>query len=65
MLNVHVRVNDGTTGKPTPVRLRITDREGVYRPPLGRLAAFSTAPGVDVGDQVRLDGANYAFIDGA
>ena len=64
MFNVHVRVNDSATGKPTPVRLRITDAQGVYRPPLGRLASFSTAPEVDVGDQVRLDGANYAYIDG-
>jgi hypothetical protein len=65
MLNVHVRVNDGATNKPTPVRLRITDAAGVYRPPLGRLAEFGTAPGVEVGDQIRLGGENHAFIDGA
>ena len=64
MFNVHVRVNDAATGKPTPVRLRITDADGTYRPPLGRLTSFSTEPGVDVGDQVRLDGVNFAYIDG-
>lgn len=65
MFNVHVRVNDGATGKPTPVRLRITDAQGVYRPPLGRLASFPTAPGVEVGDQVMLGGEEFAYIDGA
>ena len=35
---VHVRVNDAVAGRPTPVRLRVTDAEGNYYPPLGRLA---------------------------
>jgi hypothetical protein len=65
MLTVHLRVNDEATGKPTPVRLRITDAGGTYRPPLGRLAHFALAPGLDVGGQVELDGRVFAFIDGA
>ena len=64
MLTVHLRVNDEATGKPIPVRLRITDDRGTCYPPLGRLADFATAPGVDVGGQVRLGGKSFAFIDG-
>jgi hypothetical protein len=47
MLTVHVRINDSSTGKPTPVRLRITDGAGVYHPPLGRQVHFATAEGAD------------------
>jgi hypothetical protein len=65
MLTVHVRVNDGTTGKPVPARLRISDSAGVYYPPLGRLARFRTGPGEDVGGQVLLAGRAHSFIDGA
>src|SRR4051794_41031890 len=65
MLNVHVRINDGRTGKPTAARLRITDAEGGYRPPLGRLARFRTGPGEDVGGQVLLGGKEWAHVDGA
>ena len=65
MLTVHVRITDSATGKPTPVRLRITDAAGVYHPPLGRYAHFRTGPGEDVGGQVRLDGQAFAYIDGA
>ena len=64
MLNVHVRVNDGATGKSTPVRLRITDAHGVYRPPLGRLGDFPAAPDVDIGDHLRIGDDDYAYIDG-
>src|SRR5207249_1732147 len=62
---VHVRVNDEATGRPVPTWLRITDAQGRYLPPLGRLAEFATAPGRDVGGQVRLGGETFAFIDGA
>ena len=65
MLNVHVRINDSRTGKPTAARLRITDGDGIYRPPLGRLARFRTGPGEDVGGQVSLHGEAWAYVDGA
>ena len=61
MFTVHLRINDGSTGKPIPVRLRITDAAGVCRPPLGRYAAFPTEPGEDVGGQVLLDGRAFAL----
>ena len=51
---VHLRINDLATGKPTPVRLRVTDSVGNYYAPLGRLKSFATAVGVDVGNNVLL-----------
>jgi hypothetical protein len=65
MLTVHVRVTDGATGKPTPVRLRISDADGRDHPPFGRQARFRTGPGEDVGGQVLLGGKPFSFIDGA
>src|SRR4051812_19839424 len=65
MLAVHVRINDEATNRPVAVCLRITDAAGRYCPPLGRLAEFATAPGRDVGGQVRLGAEAFAFIDGA
>jgi hypothetical protein len=64
MQNVHVRINDESTHQPIPVRLRISDDAGTHYPPLGRLADFTTTPGVDVGGQVRLGHERFAFIDG-
>jgi hypothetical protein len=62
---VHVRVNDAATGKPTPVRIRLTDADGNYYPPLGRLAHFATGRGQDVGGNLLLGAKQYAYIDGA
>jgi hypothetical protein len=64
MLTVHIRVNDASTGKPTPVRLRIFDAEGTHYVPFGRLDTFATAPGEDVGGQVQLGQARYFYTDG-
>jgi hypothetical protein len=64
MLTVHVRVSDAASGQPTPVRLRLTDAGGVCRMPFGRLTEFATAPGVDVGGQVCLGDAKFAYIEG-
>jgi hypothetical protein len=63
MLTVHVRVNDAS-GKPTPVRVRFLDAQGVYRAPLGRLAEFRTGAGQDVGGHLRLGDERFAYIDG-
>jgi hypothetical protein len=62
---VHVRVNDAATGRPTPVRLRLTDGEGNYFTPLGRLAEFATGRNQDVGGNVLLGMKPWAYIDGA
>jgi hypothetical protein len=64
MLTVHVRVSDAATGQATPVRLRLLDVAGVCRMPLGRLPQFAVGPGEDVGGQVRLGDAVFAYIDG-
>jgi hypothetical protein len=64
MQNVHVRVNDADTGRPTPVRIRFTDAAASYYAPLGRLAKFRTGPNEDVGGNVLVGGRAYAYIDG-
>lgn len=65
MHTVHVRVNDAATGKPTPCRVRLTDAEGRYYAPLGRLTEFAEDTGVDVGGNVMAGYDAYAYIDGA
>ena len=62
---VHVRVNDAATGKPTPVRLRITDAAGRYFAPFGHAAEFPVGPGEAVGGDVVVGGQRWAYIDGA
>lgn len=64
-LNVHVRVIDAETGKPTPVRIRFAGANGDYFPPLGRPADFPTGRNEVVGESVYLGGKHYAYIDGA
>src|SRR5262249_14213553 len=58
------RVNDAATGQPTPVRVRITDSQGVYYAPLGRLTHFASGPNEDVGGNVLVHGLPCAYIDG-
>jgi hypothetical protein len=61
---VHVRVNDATSGKPTPVRIRFSDDHGQYFAPLGRLTRFALSLENDVGGNLLLRGKEYAYIDG-
>jgi len=61
---VHVRVNDAATGRPTPVRLRLTGPDGAYFAPFGRLTDFATSPNQDVGGNLLYGGKAYAYIDG-
>lgn len=63
-LNVHVRVNDADTGKPTPVRIRFAGPKGEYFPPFGRPAEFPVGRNEDVGGHVYLNQKRYAYIDG-
>jgi hypothetical protein len=65
MQTVHVRVNDAATGQPTPCRLRLTNAEGEYFPPLGRLREFATGRNQDVGGNLLLGAKAYAYVDGA
>ena len=63
-LNVHVRVTDADTGRPTPARIRIGGPDGTYYPPLGRPVDFPVGRNEDVGGHVYLNGKRYAYIDG-
>ncbi|MBI1829895.1 MAG: hypothetical protein HYR84_00425 [Planctomycetes bacterium] len=64
MQQVHLRINDAATGKPTPVRLRITDAAGTYYAPFGRLTDFATGVNQDVGGNVLIGAKKWAYIDG-
>lgn len=61
---VHVRVNDAATGKPTPCRVRFTDADGNYFAPNGRLAKFAAGLNQGVGGNVYIGIKPYAYIDG-
>jgi hypothetical protein len=63
MLTVHVRVNDASTGKPTPVRMRLVDGNGVYHAPLGRMS--SPPSGALTEGNLLLNGSAYSHIDGS
>jgi hypothetical protein len=65
MLTVHIRITDAASGKPTPARLRLTDADGRYYAPFGRLTEFATGVGDAVGGNLLLGGQQFAYIDGA
>jgi hypothetical protein len=65
MIAVHLRINDAATGRPTPVRLRVSGPDGTAYPPLGRLAAFACGRGEDVGGHLRVGKESFAYVDGA
>jgi hypothetical protein len=65
MLTVHLRINDTATGKPTPVRLRISGPDATTYPPLGRVAEFATGRNEDVGAHLRLGRDRWCYVDGS
>lgn len=65
MLTIHLRINDTGTGKPTPVRLRISGPDGTHYAPFGRLTEFATGKNEDVGGHLRLGQERWCYIDGA
>src|SRR5438552_3148399 len=65
MLTVHLRINDAATGRPTPVRVRITGADGTHFAPLGRFAEFPTGRNEVVGGQVQLGRERWFYIDGS
>lgn len=65
MLTVHVRINDTTTGKPTPVRIRFESSDGTAPVPFGRLREFALKAGEDVGGHLLLGSERSFPIDGA
>ena len=65
MLTVHLRINDAETGKPTPVRLRLTDERGTVFPPLGRCVEFPLGRNEDVGGRVSIGRESWFIVDGS
>lgn len=66
MLTVHLRINDAATGKPTPVRLRVTGPDGTYYAPFGRSTEFACGRNEDVtGGHLRLGREAFCHIDGS
>lgn len=65
MLTVHLRVNDAATGRPTPVRLRVSGPDGTNYAPLGRFADFPHGVNEDVGGGLRVGREAWFSIDGA
>jgi len=65
MLTIHLRITDATTKRPTPVRLRIADAAGNHYMPFGRLAAFPTGVGEQVGGHLQLGKELFTIINGS
>jgi hypothetical protein len=65
MLTVHLRINDAATGRPTPVRLRVSGPDGTAFPPLGRSAEFPTGRNEDVGGHLKLGRERWYYTDGS
>jgi hypothetical protein len=65
MLNVHLRINDSQTGKPTPVRVRISTSDGTQFMPLGRSVEFPTGRNEAVGGCLKLGGERWFYTDGS
>jgi hypothetical protein len=61
---VHLRINDAATGRPTPVRLRVTDAAGIYYAPFGRPADLAQVAKSSFGGNLLLDDICWTYIDG-
>jgi len=64
MLNVHLRITDAATGRPTPVRVRVSAADGTPFPPLGRADAFPAGRNEDVGGHLWVGREKWWYIDG-
>jgi hypothetical protein len=65
---VHVRVNDAGTGKPTPCRIRFTDAEGNCYAPYGRTTPAQDPEGCDTRRRAIAgyisDEETWSYVDG-
>ncbi|MBM3262378.1 MAG: CehA/McbA family metallohydrolase [candidate division Zixibacteria bacterium] len=64
---VHTTVLDGATGKPLPCRIHFRSAHGIAYAPHGHHAHVNSDMGtwhIDIGGDVRLGQATYAYIDG-
>src|SRR5580704_5789990 len=64
MLTVHLRINDSITGKPTPVRLRVSGPNGITYSPLGRTSEFPAGRNEAVGGHLKLGAERWLYVDG-
>ena len=64
MLTVHLRINDAT-GRPTPVRLRVTGPTGGHFVPLGCQVEFPVGRGESVGGHLRLGRERWCYVTGS
>lgn len=60
---VHVKLLDAD-GKPAPARVRFLTPEGRYLPPYGHRSEVNSGFFQDYGADLKLGGANYAYVDG-
>jgi hypothetical protein len=65
MPTVHLRINDAATGRPTPVRARVSAADGTHFAPFGRSVEFPVGRNEAVGGAVRLGGERWFYTDGA
>lgn len=61
---LHVRALDGTTRKPTPVRIAFRSKEGRYIPPYAHRADINRGWFHDYGADVKPQDTSYAYVDG-
>jgi hypothetical protein len=65
MLNVHLRITDASTGRPTAARVRVVGPNGAHHPPLGRAPDFPGGRNEDVGGHLRVGRERWWYVDGA
>lgn len=61
---LHGKVVDGSTGRPTPVRLAFRSKDGRYIPPVGHRTEVNSAWFQDYGADIRMGGSSFAYVDG-
>jgi hypothetical protein len=61
---VHVTVEDGSTGRPTPVRAHFRAPDGRYLPPYGHRHEVNDQWFEDYGADLKLGHTQYAYVDG-
>ena len=61
---LHATVEDGDTGKPTPVRVHFRAPDGRYFPPYGHRHQVNSNWFEDYGADLKLGTTQYAYVDG-
>lgn len=63
-IRVRVRIADGTTGEPTPARVRFVAQDGRYLPPVAHRDEVDPGLYEDVGADILLGRDVYAYVSG-